>query len=114
MMAPSPALGPGRRTLHRSSRGGYRRVVLGFAPITISYIGCQIHMRTLVDLPDDDLRELAELARRNKQSRASLVREAVAAFLASHRHRAGGDAFGLWGTKRLDGVTYQRKIRSEW
>jgi metal-responsive CopG/Arc/MetJ family transcriptional regulator len=71
-------------------------------------------MRTLVDLPDSDLRELTELSRRNRRSRASLIREAVATFLASHRRGSEGDAFGLWGTKRLEGLAYQKRIRSEW
>ena len=71
-------------------------------------------MRTLVDIPDSDLRELAELGRRSKRSRASLIREAVAAYLATRRGASEADAFGLWGPKVPDGLGYQRKIRSEW
>src|SRR5271166_1064752 len=40
-------------------------------------------LRILVDLPDRHLQELTELGRRSKQSRASLIREAVAAYLAA-------------------------------
>jgi hypothetical protein len=63
---------------------------------------------------DSDLRELTELSRRNRRSRASLIREAVATFLALHKRGSEGDAFGLWGTKRPDGLAYQKKLRAEW
>ena len=71
-------------------------------------------MRTVVDLPDDHVRELAELSKCRNQSRASLIREAVAISL---RHAGVGSkdkAFGLWQPKGADGVTYQRKVRDEW
>jgi metal-responsive CopG/Arc/MetJ family transcriptional regulator len=71
-------------------------------------------MRTLVDLPDRDLQELTELGRRSKQSRAALIREAIAAYLAARRRGSEVDAFGLWGPKGPDGLTYQRKARAEW
>jgi predicted transcriptional regulator len=71
-------------------------------------------MRTLVDLPDSDLRELTELGRHLRRSRAALIREAVAAYLAAQRRSAETDAFGLWGSKGPEGVAYQRKVRSEW
>ena len=71
-------------------------------------------MRTLVDLPDKDLQELTELGRRGKQSRASLIREAVAVYLVARRKGSETDAFGLWGTKGPDGVAHQRKVRAEW
>ena len=71
-------------------------------------------MRTVVDLPDDHVRELAELGKRRNQSRASLIREAVAVYLAARSAGTRTDAFGLWGSKGADGVAYQRKIRAEW
>jgi len=71
-------------------------------------------VRTLVDLPDHQLRELTELGTRCRQSRASLIREAVAVYLAARKRGNQDDAFGLWGPKGTDGVAYQRKIRGEW
>lgn len=71
-------------------------------------------MRTLVDIPDDLLRELGELSRRRKLSRAAIIREAVASHLARHKADAATDAFGLWGKGKIDGMAYQEKIRSEW
>jgi metal-responsive CopG/Arc/MetJ family transcriptional regulator len=73
-------------------------------------------MRTLVDIPDDQIAELNKLAEREKVSRASLVRKAVADLLASKR-QAGDDAiaaaFGIRPDME-DGLAYQERLRSEW
>lgn len=71
-------------------------------------------MRTLVDIPDKQLGELAEICKQENLSRAAVVREAIAAYIVEHRSKKPVDAFGLWGKKKTDGLKYQRKIRSEW
>lgn len=74
-------------------------------------------MRTLVDIPEDDLQLLTELSKTGKVSRAELVRQAIAVFLASHRKDALDEAFGLWakdGAETEDGLAYQQRIRAEW
>ncbi|MDP9050676.1 MAG: ribbon-helix-helix domain-containing protein [Acidobacteriota bacterium] len=70
-------------------------------------------MRTLVDLPEDELRELNELSRARKTSRTQLIRLAVTGFLAQNRPGLE-DSFGVWKKRREDGVAYQDKLRSEW
>ena len=71
-------------------------------------------MRTLVDIPDDQISALAELCERLKQPRAALIREAIGEYLARRSRARESDAFGLWGTDATDGLTYQRKMRAEW
>jgi metal-responsive CopG/Arc/MetJ family transcriptional regulator len=75
-------------------------------------------VRTLVDIPDDQLAELNQLAESQKVSRAALVREAIADLLASRRRRerqkAIDAAFGLWAGMEEDGLAYQARLRSEW
>jgi metal-responsive CopG/Arc/MetJ family transcriptional regulator len=71
-------------------------------------------MRTLVDIPDRELREITELSKRRKLSRAALIREAIAGYLAAHRRAQKKDAFGLWGERAADGLAYQDKLRAEW
>jgi metal-responsive CopG/Arc/MetJ family transcriptional regulator len=74
-------------------------------------------VRTLVDIPDNQLEELTKLAERENVSRASLVREAVAALLAAKRKGKGegiAAAFGLWSDRDDDGLAYQERLRSEW
>lgn len=72
-------------------------------------------MRTIVDLPPDQIRELGRVCDDHKISRAEAVRRAVAEFL-SRRSPAGGslDGFGLWKGRRIDGVRYQTRMRAEW
>jgi metal-responsive CopG/Arc/MetJ family transcriptional regulator len=71
-------------------------------------------MRTIVDLPEEQLRVLAEVCRREQISRAEAVRRAVAEYAS---HRATGEAekaFGLWRGRRADGLAYERRLRREW
>ncbi len=71
-----------------------------------------IGMRTLVDLPEKDIRALDARARIEQVSRAELVRRAVAGFL-ERQHRLPEEAFGAWGSAE-DGLRYQRRLRDEW
>ena len=71
-------------------------------------------MRTLVDIPSNDLEALDQLGQRRRESRAKLIREAVSDYLARNRGPAFAEAFGLWSDQAVDGLEYQRKIRSEW
>ena len=70
-------------------------------------------MRALIDIAEPDIRALDMLGRARHQSRAALVREAVAGFLAHHGQGHVTDAFGLWG-QRQDGLEYQEQVRAEW
>jgi metal-responsive CopG/Arc/MetJ family transcriptional regulator len=73
-------------------------------------------MRTLIDLPDEDVVSLDALAQRNGRSRAAEVREAVRMHL---RGRTGKDwidrGFGYWKdrTDIGDGVDYQQRVRED-
>jgi predicted transcriptional regulator len=71
-------------------------------------------MRTLIDIGENEIRALDELARKQRQSRAALIRQAVRAYLDKRAGETAADAFGLWGEKKVDGVAYQRRIRGEW
>jgi metal-responsive CopG/Arc/MetJ family transcriptional regulator len=69
-------------------------------------------MRILVDLPERELKQLTALSRSRKTSRAELIRQAVAGYLA--QNRAGmEDSFGLWKDRGVDGLKYQEKLRDE-
>jgi hypothetical protein len=70
-------------------------------------------MRALVDIPESDLEELNAMSQSRKVSRAELIREAIAGFLAQNRSGLE-DSFGLWKKKGVDGVKYQEQLRSEW
>ena len=73
-------------------------------------------MRTLIDLPEDDMSWLDEVARAEGRSRAAVVRDAVAAY--RHRDQKAGmeKYFGLWERhgSTVDGLDYERTLRDEW
>ena len=71
-------------------------------------------MRTLVDLGDSQVQALDELSKKEKRSRAALIRQAIDDYLAKRSREQEGDAFGLWGKRKVDGLVYQEKARSEW
>ena len=71
-------------------------------------------MRVLVDIEDDALTTLEHLARASHRSRASVIREAIGAYVAAHRPAPADAAFALWGTNREDGLAYQHRLRDEW
>jgi hypothetical protein len=75
-------------------------------------------VRTIVDLPEEQIRALDAYSRKFGVSRAEAVRRAVAMFLPKRPHRKldfqNHPAFGAWKDRRLDAVGYQRKLRAEW
>jgi metal-responsive CopG/Arc/MetJ family transcriptional regulator len=73
-------------------------------------------MRTLVDIPEDDLGLLNQLSKARLVPRAELVRNAISSYLEPHRHAQKDEAFGLWAghAEAKDGLAYQDKMRAEW
>lgn len=72
--------------------------------------------RILADLPDDDIEWLDRLAAEQGKSRASLLRDAVAAFRSNAPTDWLAAGFGLWARHgiAIDPAEYERKRRAEW
>ena len=74
-------------------------------------------MRTLVDIPEADVRKLDELAMRTKRSRAAVIRAAIDAHLQSATDNSWifGPGFGYWKDRDHigDAVEYQRAMRED-
>ena len=71
--------------------------------------------RALAGLPEQDLRELDNLAEMQHTSRAELIRQAVTMYLDQVRPaKTVDDAFGLWKNWKIDGLDYQKALRAEW
>jgi metal-responsive CopG/Arc/MetJ family transcriptional regulator len=69
-------------------------------------------MRTIIDLPEEQVRGLAELCKRRKISRAEAVRRALARML-EEEHLAGRESvFGTW--KKRDSRATIDRLRKEW
>ena len=72
-------------------------------------------MRTIIDLPGDQLDALDGICRRESISRAEAIRRAVDLLVRDRAAGASHAAFGLWRrSKMIDGLTYQERIRREW
>jgi hypothetical protein len=72
-------------------------------------------MRTIIDLPPDQLDALDDICRREAISRAEAVRRAVALLVRQRGASPSGVAFGLWrGRRTTDGLRYQERLRREW
>ena len=72
-------------------------------------------MRTIIELPNEQVQTLDAVCKREGISRAEAIRRAVT--LYNQRHIADArPAFGLWRDRRgvSDGLAYQRRARREW
>lgn len=72
--------------------------------------------RILADLPDDDIKWLDQRAAEQGKSRASVLREAVAAYRAEAPKDGLEAGFGLWARHgiTIDPEEYDRQRRAEW
>jgi predicted transcriptional regulator len=71
-------------------------------------------VRTIIDLPKQQIEALKELGAQSKLSRAELIRRAVQEYVARQKQPSTDDAFGLWRAREQDGLAYQRALRDEW
>lgn len=72
-------------------------------------------MRTLVDIPEDDIRWLDGEAEALGKSRAALVRDAVSAYRARHNDDRILRGAGYWKDREDigDAIEYQRELRRD-
>lgn len=70
-------------------------------------------MRTIVDLPEEQVKGLADLCKRQKISRAEAVRRALARMLQEEGLASRERAFGAWKKKRNSRALIE-KLRREW
>lgn len=71
-------------------------------------------VRTIIDLPADQLEALTLMCRRERISRAEAIRRLLGAQLSKEAAAGGERAFGLWRHRQLDGLAYQERMRREW
>ena len=71
-------------------------------------------MRTLVDIPKDELESLSALSKAEGISRAESIRRAIKVYIELNRPPSKHEGFGIWKHYDIDGDEYQQKIRAEW
>lgn len=72
------------------------------------------HMRTIIDLPAEQLAALSVVCEREGISRAEAIRRAVREFTRAQSAATEEAAFGLWRRRRIAGLAYERTLRAEW
>ncbi|MES2664080.1 MAG: ribbon-helix-helix domain-containing protein [Pseudomonadota bacterium] len=70
-------------------------------------------MRTLIDIPDNQIKELTVICQAENLSCSEAIRQAIASYLEQKKSKSD-DAFGLWKEHPVDGLVYQERMRSEW
>jgi hypothetical protein len=71
-------------------------------------------MRTIVDLPLEQVAVLGKYCQSAGISRAEAVRRALAQFLEVQVDDNRGKAFGAWKKTKRDSTTVVRTLREEW
>jgi len=76
-------------------------------------------VRALITFNEEQLKKLDRLARKNKQSRAQVVREAIDHYVTQKEKEPTwkeivAKCAGMWKDKNIDSVEYVRQLRSEW
>ena len=70
-------------------------------------------MRTLIDIPDRQIKDLMAICEAEKVSRAEVIRQAISLYLEKKKPEVV-EVFGLWKDRKVDGLAYQEQARSEW
>jgi len=71
-------------------------------------------MRTIIELPAEQVIDLDALCRREGISRAEAIRRAVAMMLTERSKGEAAGAFGLWRGRSDDAQAVQDQLRNEW
>ena len=73
-------------------------------------------MRTIVDIPDMQIKILNQLSKKQKVSRAEIIRQALAGYITNYNKskKSYKLAFGIWKDRKIDGLLYQEKLRGDW
>ena len=71
-------------------------------------------MRTIVDIPDEQLGALARLCEKQEISRAEAVRRAVDRLIKESKSEQRDVGFGAWKHKKIESRRFVEKLRNEW
>jgi len=71
-------------------------------------------MRAIVDIPDEIVASLDEVREARGCSRTALIREALECYTKGYCVEEMQAAYGLWKSRKKDGLCYQADLRDEW
>ena len=70
--------------------------------------------RILIDIPQEAVESLDQIAEKKDLSRAEIIRRAIEIAILTESSSGFKEAFGAWSQKKQKGVDLQRKLRREW
>ena len=70
-------------------------------------------MKTLVDIPNNQIKSLAMICDEFNISRSEAIRRGIDLFIKKN-NKKNIDVFGIWKDKNIDGLKYQNNLRDEW
>ncbi|MDX1958380.1 MAG: ribbon-helix-helix protein, CopG family [Leptospiraceae bacterium] len=71
-------------------------------------------MRTILEIPEEKIIVLDQISIDQKVSRAEIVRRAIDQYILDHSTARRGASFGIWKHKKIDSLSYEKKLRNEW
>ena len=71
-------------------------------------------MRTIITIDDKEAADFFALCQAKGWSRAKGFREGARLLMKQDMPIKKVDAFGIWKSRAIDGVTYQQRLRDEW
>ena len=73
-------------------------------------------MRTIIDIPDTQIKILDKLTSQKSVSRAQIIRDAINFYIANQNKnkKAFEESFGVWKNKKINSIKYVQEIRNEW
>ena len=71
-------------------------------------------MRTIVDIPEQELEKLRLICEQEEISRAEAIRRALGLYTEQYPKKELGSAFGLWKDRCLEGLAYEDQVRTDW
>ena len=72
-------------------------------------------MRTIIDIPDTQIKILNKLSKKKRVSRAEIVRQALTNYIADYTRsqKSYKLVFGIWKNRKINSLEYQQKLRDE-
>jgi hypothetical protein len=71
-------------------------------------------MRTIIEVPQQQLDALDLICRTEGISRAEAIRRAITRMVGETRHALVTPAFAVWRDRPVDRLGYERRLRDEW
>ena len=81
--------------------------------VTLKVIYDDFIMRTIIDLPDEQVDALKDMCKVQRISRAEAIRRALAEMLAQQKAKTREMVFGSW-RKKGDSRKFVESLREEW